>query len=84
MEKYYTVFKCKRCGKETILITGEVSSTVTYGNYISCAHCGNKKLIKIKDPEDVFKSLPVRKDAPLALKKVLSSDGHEKTSITQP
>lgn len=52
MEKYYTVFKCKRCGKETILITGEVSSTVTYGNYISCAHCGNKKLIKIKETDD--------------------------------
>ena len=52
MDKYYTVFKCQRCGKETILISGEVSSTIKYGNYISCAHCGNKKLIKIKETDN--------------------------------
>lgn len=54
MDKYYTVFKCKRCGKEMILITGEVSSTKAYGNYISCSHCGCKKLIKTKET-DSFK-----------------------------
>ena len=54
MEKYYTTFKCKNCGRETILITGEVKSTERYGNYIACPHCGSKHLIKINET-DSFK-----------------------------
>lgn len=49
MEKYYTTFKCKNCGRETILISGEVSSTLKYGNYLVCSHCSSEKLIKINE-----------------------------------
>ena len=54
LEKFYTDFKCGNCGKETILISGEVSSTLKYGNYLVCSHCSSKKLIKINET-DSFK-----------------------------
>lgn len=47
MEKFYTNLKCKRCGKEVILITGEMEDTLRYGNYVSCPHCGARDPIKI-------------------------------------
>ena len=53
MEKYYTTFKCKNCGRETILISGEVSSTLKYGNYLVCSHCSSKKLIKINETDSI-------------------------------
>lgn len=44
MESIYKIFKCKRkrCRKETILLTEEVSDTIKKGGYISCSHCGAK------------------------------------------
>lgn len=56
MEKFYTMYICKRCGKEVILITGEMKSTQKYGNYVSCPHCGSKKLIKTSETDN-FKEL---------------------------
>lgn len=52
MEKYYTMCKCKRCGKELILITGEMKSTEKYGNYIACPHCGSKNIVKISETDN--------------------------------
>lgn len=49
LEKFYTNFKCANCGKETILISGEANSTTRYGNYLACAHCGSKRLIKLNE-----------------------------------
>ena len=49
LEKFYTDFKCGNCGKETILISGEANSTTKYGNYLACAHCGSKRLIKLNE-----------------------------------
>lgn len=48
MESIYTSYTCKRCKKETILITEEIEETLKEGGYISCAHCGNKKVVKEK------------------------------------
>lgn len=42
----YIGYKCLRCHKETILITEEVTSTLNTGRYISCSHCGCKKILK--------------------------------------
>ncbi len=53
MDKYYSNYKCVRCGRETILITGEVKSTERYGNYIACPHCGSKHLIKTKETDSI-------------------------------
>lgn len=53
MEKFYTNLKCRRCGKEIILITGEMEDTKRYGNYISCPHCGAKSVIKIKEFDSI-------------------------------
>lgn len=53
MEKFYINLKCKRCGKEIILITGEMQDTLRYGNYISCSHCGAKSVIKVKEFDSI-------------------------------
>lgn len=44
IEGMYTNYKCFGCNKESILITEEVLSTLRAGKYISCSHCGCKKL----------------------------------------
>ena len=48
MGSVYTSYKCKRCKKETILITEEIKESIKEGRYITCAHCGNKKVVKEK------------------------------------
>jgi len=44
IEGMYTNYKCFRCNKESILITEEVSATLRDGKYLSCSHCGSKKI----------------------------------------
>lgn len=44
MEGYYTCYSCKGFNKEIILITEEVKRTLASGKYVSCSHCGCKKL----------------------------------------
>ena len=46
MENIYTSYRCKRCKKETILITEEINSTLKDKKYISCSHCGSKHIVK--------------------------------------
>lgn len=53
MKGYYTSYKCRGCRKETILITEELEKTLAAGKYISCSHCGCKKLEKEKVTEDL-------------------------------
>ncbi|NFL34459.1 hypothetical protein JW813_11305 [Clostridium botulinum] len=48
----YTIYKCKKCHKENILLSEEVSSTLKDGHYISCSHCGSKNLINKKSTDD--------------------------------
>jgi len=58
---YYTAYKCKGCGKEIILITSEVVSSKNTGRYISCSHCGCKKLIMEKETDDLREVMKARK-----------------------
>ena len=53
MEKFYTNLKCRRCGKEFILITGEMEDTRRYGSYISCPHCGARDPIEILKTDSI-------------------------------
>lgn len=46
MNNFYTSYRCKKCKKETILITEEINSSINSGHYISCAHCGSKHIVK--------------------------------------
>lgn len=53
MDGYYTSYNCKGCHKDTILITEEVNKTLASGKYVSCSHCGYKKIRKIKTIDDL-------------------------------
>lgn len=53
IERIYTIYECSRCRKESILITKEVSSTLRAGKYISCSHCGCKRVFKEKETSDL-------------------------------
>ena len=44
MKEIYTVYNCSRCKKTTIILTNEVDDTIRNGNYISCSHCGSKRI----------------------------------------
>jgi DNA-directed RNA polymerase subunit RPC12/RpoP len=61
MKGYYTSYECKGCGKETILITSEVTSSISVGKYISCAHCGCKKLANEKETDDLREVMAARR-----------------------
>lgn len=53
----YTIYKCKKCHKENILLSDEVSSTLKSSHYISCSHCGSKKVILEKATDDFRKCM---------------------------
>ncbi|WP_346943747.1 hypothetical protein [Clostridium sp.] len=53
IEKIYTSFKCITCRKETILLTNEVESTIRQCKYISCSHCGSRRIVKEKVTDDL-------------------------------
>ena len=46
MQGIYTSYKCKKCNRETILITEELQATEKEGRYLSCSHCGSKHIVK--------------------------------------
>ena len=52
MESIYTTYRCKRCKKETIVITAEEWQTLKEGHYINCSHCGSKHIVKEKTTDD--------------------------------
>lgn len=53
MEELYIAYVCKKCNKETILITNEVDDTLRNNCYICCSHCGSRKLVKSKSVSDL-------------------------------
>lgn len=53
MEKMYTAYRCVGCNKTIILLTAEVENTIKQGRYISCSHCGCKKLRKSKTTDNL-------------------------------
>jgi len=40
----YTTKICKRCNRETILITKEVEEAIKEGKYLACTYCGSQNL----------------------------------------
>jgi DNA-directed RNA polymerase subunit RPC12/RpoP len=60
MLKIYTCYKCKRCKRETILLTEEVETTKKEGKYLCCSHCGCKRLIKEKETDDFRECMKAR------------------------
>lgn len=61
MKGYYTGYKCRKCSKEIILITSEVNSSIKLDKYISCAHCGCKKLTKEQETDDLREVMSARR-----------------------
>lgn len=55
MKPLYTIFVCQKskCKKESILVTDEVEDTLKKGGYVSCAHCGCKKVVPKESTNDL-------------------------------
>lgn len=53
MDDMYNCYLCKKCGKEIILLSGDVSDTLKKGKYISCSHCGSRKIEKQKSTNNL-------------------------------
>lgn len=51
---------CKKCDRETVLITEEVQSTLREGKYLSCSHCGSKRLVKELVTDDLREIMKAR------------------------
>lgn len=60
MVKIYTAYRCAGCNRTIILLTEEVISTLNNGRYISCSHCGCKKLKKIKESDNLKECMQSR------------------------
>lgn len=52
MKDIYSIYICKRCRKTIVLITEEVEP-ISIGKYISCSHCGCKRLVKHGSTDDL-------------------------------
>lgn len=60
MCKIYSSYKCIGCSKEIILLTEQVNNTLNYGKYLSCSHCGCKKLKRIKEADNLKECMQAR------------------------
>ncbi|WP_143316877.1 hypothetical protein [Clostridium sp. HBUAS56017] len=49
MLKQYTILKCLRCNKTTIVLTNEIES----GRYLVCSHCSSKNVRKAIQTDDL-------------------------------
>lgn len=56
----YISYKCRRCNKEIILITEDVEDTLKSNKYLSCSHCGSKKLYREKSTDDLRECMKSR------------------------
>ncbi len=50
----YTVFKCKGCNNEFILVEEDIKKALRRGKYLSCPYCGCRKL-KSRSEDDLRK-----------------------------
>ena len=53
MESIYSVLICSRCNKTTIILKEEADDTKRRDKYLSCAHCGSKRVFKEKETNDL-------------------------------
>ncbi|MDU2670386.1 MAG: hypothetical protein E7C49_00095 [Clostridium sp.] len=61
MQSIYKSYECSRCRKTTILLSEEVTGTINSGKYLSCAHCGCKKLLIHKSTDDLREVMKSRR-----------------------
>lgn len=61
MKSIYKSFECSRCRKSIILLEEEVDGTINNGKYLSCAHCGCKKLFEHKSTDDLRECMKARR-----------------------
>lgn len=54
MKHIYTVFKCKGCNREFILVVEDMVKALKSGKYLSCPYCGCKRL-KSRSIDDLRK-----------------------------
>jgi DNA-directed RNA polymerase subunit RPC12/RpoP len=52
MLKIYTSYKCRSCSNEFILLSDEVDK-MNKGRYIACPYCNSKRILKVKDTDDL-------------------------------
>ena len=57
----YVYYICKGCRKTTILLTEELERTIESGKYISCSHCGCRKLYVGGETDDLRECMKERK-----------------------
>ncbi|NRT33241.1 DNA-directed RNA polymerase subunit RPC12/RpoP [Clostridium beijerinckii] len=53
MKEIYLIRICGKCKKTNILINEEVEDTIKKGYYISCSHCGSKRIFKENEANDL-------------------------------
>lgn len=53
MDNLYQGYKCKMCKREMVLIKENVDTSIKHGNYLACAYCGSKVLVKTKSTDDL-------------------------------
>lgn len=57
----YVIYECSRCKKSSILLKDEVDCTHREEKYLSCSHCGCKKLILRGKNEDLRECMKARR-----------------------
>lgn len=73
MGEIYTTYKCKGCNKTIILLTDEVKTTKKLNKFISCSHCGCRKLTKespVNDLREIMKARSYRRNKHGAIEEV--------------
>lgn len=53
MNDIYKCYVCKKCNKETVLISEEVEDTIKRGKYLSCSHCGSRNIKEQKSTNNL-------------------------------
>ncbi len=53
MKDIYKCYVCKKCNKETVLISEEVEDTIKRGKYLSCSHCGSRNIKEQKSTNNL-------------------------------
>lgn len=57
MEDMYISYCCNKCHKEIILLTEQVEDSIKNGKYLSCSHCGSKRLFEENKANDLRKCM---------------------------
>lgn len=56
----YSIYKCRSCKKEFVLVNDDIESNIRQGKYISCPYCGIKKIAKGKESDSLKECMSSR------------------------